>query len=613
MASTNLISGLSSGFDWRSMIDQIIKIDQQKVDLVENQKTEYESKLSEWQSFNTQLLSLKTSAEKIADPDNFNLFTTGMSTDSAVVDAADLVSVSVDSDAAPGTYTVTVTNLATAQKFSSNPFTSQTTELGSSYAGDIIINGSVITINADDSLSDVAYSINNANVGDDPSKVTASIINYGTGDFRLLLTSDDTGEEGMNLINGSSTDLIQKFGWKDNETAVIKNSITNGAQSDQFTTSNVAVKSLLGLTKGESSTGTLAIGGTAVTIDLSTMSLTDIKTAINNASIAGVTASVIAQTKDSDTWYRLQIDGTQTFVDENNILNTLGIFDHTSNDVTGKVSGNSMTADGTYITSDTLLADIDAYNTFTSGGKAGGGDYITLTGSDTDGSDIGSVDFDLSSSTTVQDLLDTIETAYGDVIAYVTADGKLRVDDLTGGANLSVQLTDHINDGNSQLEFMTGDAAFTDAASRKREIVAGEDASVEIDGTEVTSSTNVIEDVIAGVTLNIEKEDATTNITLSVDRDISGIKGKIQDFVNKYNSAMTYINSQFSYDEDAEESGGVLFGDGTLRSVKSDLTSLLTDTIWGVNTDFSTMGLVGITMDNDLQLSIDMNSIFPCF
>ena len=605
MSSTNLVSGLSSGFDWRSMIDQVINIDHQKVDIVENQKTEYESKLSEWQSFNNQLLSLKTSAENIADPEAFNLFTTGMSTDSATIDSDDLVSVSVDSDAAPGTYTVTVTNLATAQKFSSNPFTSQTTELGSSYAGDIIINGLVITISNTDSLADAAYRINDANTGDDPSGVTAGIIKYGTGDYRLMLTSDDTGEEGINLANGSSTDLVQKFGWKDNETSVIKNSITNGAQSDQFTTSNVAVKSLLGLATGETSTGTLAIGGSAVTINLSTMSLTDIKTAINDASIAGVTASVIAQTLNTDTLYRLQIDGTQTLVDENNILNTLGIIDHTSNDVTGKVSGNSMTADGTYITSDTLLADIDAYNTFTSGGQAGGGDYITLTGNDTDGSDIGSINFDISSTTTAQDLLDTIEAEYGEVIAYVTADGKLRVDDLSGGASLSVQLTDHINDANSQLEFMTGDAVFTDASSRKREIVAGEDASVEIDGTEVTSSSNIIEDVIAGVTLNIVKEDAATNITLSIDRNISGIKGKVQDFVEKFNSAMTYINSQFTYDEDDEKVGGVLFGDGTLRSVKSDLTSLLTDTIWGVNTDFSTMGLAGITMDDNLQLNID--------
>ena len=54
--STNLVAGLSSGFDWRSMIDELIEVEHRRVDLVEDQKTEYENKLSEWQSFNTKLL-----------------------------------------------------------------------------------------------------------------------------------------------------------------------------------------------------------------------------------------------------------------------------------------------------------------------------------------------------------------------------------------------------------------------------------------------------------------------------------------------------------------------------------------------------------------------------
>ena len=42
--STNLVAGLSSGFDWRSMIDQLIKVEHGRVDLVEDQKKEYEDK-----------------------------------------------------------------------------------------------------------------------------------------------------------------------------------------------------------------------------------------------------------------------------------------------------------------------------------------------------------------------------------------------------------------------------------------------------------------------------------------------------------------------------------------------------------------------------------------
>ena len=598
--STNLISGLSSGFDWRSMIDKLIAIDHRRVDIVESQKGEYESKLSEWQSFNTTLLSLKTSAVGLSDPDDFYLYTSNMSTDSATVDADDLLSVSTGTTAAPGTYTIKVTNLAQAQKLSSNPFTSQATELGSSYAGDIIINGKVVTINSTDTLTNVANSINNANTGTDPSGVTASIVNYGANDYRLLLTSDETGEDGISLVNGASTNLVQKFGWKDNGTAVIKNSITNGAQSDRFTTHNVAIKSLLGLSAGETSTGTLTIDGTAVTINLSIMSLTDIKDAINNAMAAvprtDIVASVISETVDGTTYDRLQVEGTQTFVDEKNILNTLGILDHASAEVTGKVSGNSMTTDGAYISSDTLLVDIDGYISWTSGDK------IAMTGTDTSNTAV-NYDFNISASTTVGDFLEEIETQYGDVIAYVTSDGKIRVDDIAGSGYLDVTVTDSITNG--ELEFVNDDAAFGAASNRKREIIAGEDAAVEIDGVEVTDSTNIIDDIITGVTLNLVKEDDSATVTLNVEHDISAIKSNIQDFVDKYNTVMSYINSQFSYDEDAEETGGILFGDGTLSSVKSDLTSLLTQSVWGVDSDFSILGMVGINMDNDLLLSID--------
>jgi len=74
------------------------------------------------------------------------------------------------------------------------------------------------------------------------------------------------------------------------------------------------------------------------------------------------------------TYYRLQIDGTQTFSDAENILNTLGVLDHGSAAVSGKISGIAMTSEGAKITAATVLSDIDGYNTYTAG------DYLTLTG-----------------------------------------------------------------------------------------------------------------------------------------------------------------------------------------------------------------------------------------
>ena len=606
--STNLVAGLSSGFDWRSMIDQLIAIEHRRVDLVEDKKSDDEAKLDEFKKLDSYLQSLDTSAKALKDQDDWYLYSTSMSTDSTTVDAEDLLSVSTSTTASTGTYTLMVTNLAAAQKLSSNPFTSQSSELGSSYAGDIVIYGTVVTINSTDTLADVAGSINSANTGTDPIGVTASVVNYGTNDYRLILTSDDTGADGITLLNGTSTSLVQEFGWKDNGTATVKNSITQGMQSDRFTSQSTSIYSLLGLNSDRSSTTSLTIDSETVVIDLKASggdSLSDIATTINTAmSGAGkgssIVASVISETEDNTTYYRLQIEGTQTFTDENNILNTLGILDHTSSSVSGEVSGNSMTTDGAYISSDTLLVDIDGYISYTAGDK------ITLTGSDVSGSAIASYDFNISSASTVQDLLDDIESQYsvssGDVIAYVTSEGKIRVDDVAGSGGLAVTLTDSITSG--QLEFVDSDASFSDAAARSREIVAGEDATVEIDGVEVTSESNSVSDVIEGVTLNLITEDSSTTLTLDIDHDVSTIKSNIESLVSAYNEVMSYISTQFDYDEEEEKTGGVLFGDGTLRSVKTDLTSIVAESVWGVDSDFTIMGLVGITMDNDLQLSV---------
>ena len=129
--STNLVSGLASGFDWRTMIDQLMEVEHKKVDLVEDQKTEYEDKLSEWQSFNTKLLSLKKAATDLSDTEDFDVYTSDMTSNSSTVEASDLLSVSATSSASKGSYTITVSSLATAQKLSSGSFSGFSDALGS--------------------------------------------------------------------------------------------------------------------------------------------------------------------------------------------------------------------------------------------------------------------------------------------------------------------------------------------------------------------------------------------------------------------------------------------------------------------------------------------------
>jgi len=607
--STNLVSGLASGFDWRSMIDQLMEVEHKKVDLVENQKTEYEDKLSEWQSFNTKLLSLKTVAADLSNTEDFDVYTSDMTSNSSTVEGSDLLSVSATSLASKGSYTITVSSLATAQKLSSGSFSSFSEALGASYAGDILINGVAVSITDTDSLADIRNKINNANAGTDPTGVTASIVSYGANDYRLLLTSDTTGDDGIGLQNASASNLVELFGWKDSFSS-LKTSITGGAQSDCFNDSTQDVKTFLGLSTTQSGTIQIMDGNSVyqnVSIDFSTDSIEDIKTAINNASIIGVTASIITDTSGSTTTYKLQIDGSQDFVDDQNILETLGIIQNGVSAVQGTTSNTSMTVDGEYIDADTLITEIDGYSQFADGDK------ISLGVSSTDhgGNDVSGDILTITTNTTVQDLLDAVEAAYeangGEVSVHVTSEGRIEVTDLEeGDSSLVVSLESTIADSYSTLDW-GGFNALDEV--RKRELVAGADASIVVDGVTTTSADNTVDDVISGVALNLLKADADTTITLNVDRDLDMIMEKISAFVDAYNEVMTYIQQQQSYDNDEEETGGILFGDGTLSSVKSDISSTLIQSVWGVSSEYSMMGLVGINLDKEGQLNIDSDKL----
>ncbi len=593
MASTSMISGLASGIDWKSMVSQLIAVDSQPINAKKTEQSNYQAQLKEWQSFNTMLLSLNSSAQDLADPDGFNMFTSSMTSDNSNVDAADLLSIDTTSSASQGTYTIKVNNVATAQKLSSSSFSSYSDAVGSSYAGDIVINGKVISINATDGLDDIRNRINNANSGTTPTGVTASIISYGSNDYRLILTSNNTGKSGISLQDGSANDILEQFGWKDN-TPSLKNSITGGAQSDSFSSTTQDIKSLLGLSTTQS--GTVQIGSESVDIDLSTDSLDTIKSKID--ALTNVSASLVTDTENGITKYKLQIDGTQTFADNQNILETLGVLTKGVSDAQGTSSANTMTTSGNNITADTLLSDIDGYYSWTSG------DSIDITGTDHTGNTVSNT-FSIGSSSTVQDLLSDIQTTFGNVSARVTSDGTIEVDDMqTGGSSLSVGLTSNV--GSGSLDW--GAFSAVDII-RKREIVAGSDASVTVDGIETTSSDNSIDNVLSGITLNLKDADASTTVTLNVDRNISGITDKINTFVSAYNKVSSYINTQQSYDTDQNKPGGVLFGDGTLSSVKSDLSSILVQPVWGVSSGFSILGLVGINLDNDGKLSVDSSKL----
>jgi len=600
---TSSVSGVSSGIDWQSIIDQLTEVERKPIDLLEARKTTYQDKLSAWQSINSKLLSLKTVSASLNRTTDFNLYIPSLSSNTTT-DAEDILSATTTTDASPGTYDIVVKALAAAQKISSKSYASQTTELGLS--GDMVIGGRTVKIAATDTLSTFRDKINAVNTGTSASGVSASIVDYGVSGYRLILTSDEEGAEGMTVLNGGASDLLGTLGFVDASAKTAKNAVSGGHMSDTFDGADEAIggSDLLNLTSAQSGTVAMTINGTVqnVAIDLSTDSLNDIRDAINTA-FSGVfasdPASVVSETVDGTTTYQLLIEGnTISYTDANNVLETLGVVERAGvTDEQGVTGDVANTSGGVAITSSTRFDDIDGYIDY------GSGDTIAFSGTDTSGNAV-SFSFSIYDTDykTIGDLLTEIENQYGDVTASVTADGKIQVvDNEIGDDQLQVVLTP-----SSTGLSLDSDHDFGSISTiRARQVQAGADAEIMVDGVTVYPTSNTVDDVITGVTLNLKKIASDTTVTLTVGRDYDAVKENIQELVTAYNEVMDAINEQLSYDVENEEPGGPLFGDSSLRTMKSNLTDIILNKVGGVDDNFATPGLVGISLGTDGQLTID--------
>jgi flagellar hook-associated protein 2 len=319
MPSTFSVGGLVSGIDFNELIDQIISIDRRSISLLELRQDQYESQKSALEELNGLLVSLNTQVSSLNDVKAFDVFNSVLSSSDPNVEAGDLLSVTADKDASPGTFTLKINQLAESRKLSSGSFTSASTALGLS--GDILINGEVLSVATTDSLQDVKASINNLDAG-----VTATIISLSSTDNRLILTSQQTGADQFSILDASTTDVLQSLGFADG-TVIVKNFDSGGSLSDAFSSISTAVSDMLDLSSANSGTVTIHAGEAAeftVAIDLS-KSLTAIEADIDSAAGSDI-ASIESTTADGVTTYRLKIAST-SFTDDNNVLQTMGFLE----------------------------------------------------------------------------------------------------------------------------------------------------------------------------------------------------------------------------------------------------------------------------------------------
>ncbi len=194
----------------------------------------------------------------------------------------------------------------------------------------------------------------------------------------------------------------------------------------------------------------------------------------------------------------------------------------------------------------------------------------------------------------LQSIVDKLNTQFQSSNANLSAsiffDGinyRLMVKGLDTGSGNTVTITDSL----------TGTGSLTDALGGFNNVQTAQNAQISIYGTTVESSTNTFNSVLPGVVIEA-KSTTSSPVNVTIGKNYQPFKDKLQEFVNKYNEIVDFVQTNTSKE-------GVLSGDYTLQSIRSQifngLTPLMELGIINVDKDTGHISINNTELDNKLQ------------
>jgi len=221
----------------------------------------------------------------------------------------------------------------------------------------------------------------------------------------------------------------------------------------------------------------------------------------------------------------------------------------------------------------------------------------------------------LATSTVTGDGALTITVGSGTPVSISYSSGETletiaaRINDAAPGVSASV-----LNTGtgyrlvvSSKQTGVAGAVAFSESGAGlgMTEVIAAQDASVTVNGTTVTRSTNLLSDVIPGVTLQLVSATpaAAADTTVTVSKDATTTRQKVQGLVDAFNSVAKVVSGQLTY-TGATKGTNTLFGDSSLQALQRRLSTVMTSA-YAHGTGTVSAKQLGISMGRDGSLTVD--------
>ncbi|NOQ30735.1 MAG: flagellar filament capping protein FliD [Helicobacteraceae bacterium] len=326
--------GIGSGVLTSDIIEKLKANDEKNtIDPIRDKITVTEAKEKSMELLTSLVDTLQTSVSSLGDSALYQSTSTTVTGDAATVEA--IAGVSVQS------FELEVTQLAKTDVVESGTFASATSLVaGGAGTMSIAVGGTTYDVDYDasDTLTDLKGYINE----EMSDSLTASILQVGTDDYRLILTSKDSGVDEKIIVSDSSGGNLKNALLS--EDATIQSSVItkNGTGSDVTVSgANFTINNGDGTETPLAEDIEILAGSTADEV------ATLFKDAINKlTSTTGVVANII--TKSGEPYLYL--------------TNTNDTADATDNDITINVSGNALTYSG-FSDGQSVTHDADAEST----------------------------------------------------------------------------------------------------------------------------------------------------------------------------------------------------------------------------------------------------------
>ena len=150
----------------------------------------------------------------------------------------------------------------------------------------------------------------------------------------------------------------------------------------------------------------------------------------------------------------------------------------------------------------------------------------------------------------------------------------------------------------------TGDELNLTPSAGNGQLQAAQDALLKVDGLDLSRSSNHIDDIITGVTLDLNANTTGAgNLNLSL--DTTPVANKLTALVDAYNTVQTVLTDAYNKDSKTAEYGASLVGDSTVQSIRSELRSMFFNTSSSASGNMNALRDLGVSVDSKGVMSLD--------